>query len=353
LGAEFRSTATGGGSCRQKFIIGPDSIAPRCQDSDIIRVMDLTKPRIYLGLDCGSSSVKYSWESSNGRRGGNTLPGNTNPHVLGWDDYFKRLNKIVLEILQSTGTQADHLESLGLGLAGVDRPEDLERVNLWTRATFPGLARTWAGNDAWCALQAGAGSLDGIVIIAGTGSICCGSGPTRQTVRCGGWGVLLGDEGSGYWIGRNALNHLCRIKDGRLEEDTQLMNILHELNLSSPAELIGWIDRQDPGGLRRQVASLAPAIIKLSANGDPLSNGIVMEAVQELYLMVETTRIKLTCAQGEPSLKVVCAGGLFENNDYFFGLFRTHAESREPGLTLTQLRTPASEGALLLARENQ
>ena len=70
-------------------------------------------------------------------------------------------------------------------------------------------------NDALVALEAGAGDGPGIVLIAGTGSICYGRNEEGQAARAGGWGYMLGDEGSGWWIGRRALSAVMRQFDGR------------------------------------------------------------------------------------------------------------------------------------------
>ncbi len=91
-----------------------------------------------------------------------------------------------------------------LGIAGVDRPED--------SSSSPGScgasARTRASivvNDALVALEAGAPASPGVVIISGTGSIAYGRNARNEGARAGGWGHVLGDEGSGYWIGRAAI----------------------------------------------------------------------------------------------------------------------------------------------------
>ena len=76
-------------------------------------------------------------------------------------------------------------------------------------------ARILVVNDALIALQAGVGDAPGIVIVSGTGSIAYGRNDRGEASRAGGWGYVLGDEGSGYWIGRLALRAVVRHADGR------------------------------------------------------------------------------------------------------------------------------------------
>src|SRR5262249_22680106 len=101
-----------------------------------------------------------------------------------------------------------------LGMAGVDRPQDIEAVRgIMRRIGFK--ARVVVVNDALVALVAGAGDAAGVVVVAGTGSIAYGRNDSGRAARAGGWGHLLGDEGGGFWIGRAALRAVVRQFDGR------------------------------------------------------------------------------------------------------------------------------------------
>ncbi len=309
---------------------------------------------IHLGLDCGASSAKYSWESSAGHRGWNSIPGNTNPHGIGWEKYFDRLHLIIQEILQTIDIGPGNMISLGMGLSGVDRPAELQRVESWSRSSFPCLKRIWVGHDAICALQAGIdGPLDGIVVISGTGSICYGVGKSGKPVRCGGWGGILGDEGSAAWIGLRVLKHICRKDDGRPEPaDARLNMILDELGLGKPLDLITWIDELEPTEIRRGLAALAPTIMQLAEAGEQVCSGTVRKSVRELYMLIETTRKNLGQVEDQPPTRIICAGGLLENNDYFYRSLEKHVIVNDPNLEPVQLKVPASEGALTLGKHS-
>ena len=101
-----------------------------------------------------------------------------------------------------------------LGIAGVDRPNDAAVVRgIMKRIGFK--ARVLIVNDALIALETGAPGQPGVVIISGTGSIAYGRNAAGEAARSGGWGYVLGDEGSGYWIGRAALRAVLREADHR------------------------------------------------------------------------------------------------------------------------------------------
>ena len=101
-----------------------------------------------------------------------------------------------------------------LGIAGVDRPNDAAIVRgIMRRIGFN--SRVLIVNDALIALETGAPGQPGVVIISGTGSIAYGRNAAGEAARSGGWGYVLGDEGSGYWIGRAALRAVLRAADHR------------------------------------------------------------------------------------------------------------------------------------------
>src|SRR5439155_26556427 len=137
-------------------------------------------------------------------------------------------------------------------------------------------ARTLVVNDALVALVAGAGAGAGVVIVAGTGSIAYGHDGSGHAARAGGWGYLLGDEGSGFWIGRRALAAVVRQADGR-GPVTQLTGlILDRMGITRPGDLIHETYYRD---LKRQaIAALAPLVQQAHAAGDAVADHILQRA---------------------------------------------------------------------------
>lgn len=149
----------------------------------------------------------------------------------------------------------------------------------------------------------GAGTAPAIVVIAGTGSIAYGCSPQGFT-RVGGWGPLLGDEGSGYDLGRRALQTAARMADGRMEENTGfLAEILRFYGVETAHGLISAVNGADS---REKIAACAKAVCALAAGGNPTAEGLLAESAGELALLIETTRQKA----GGQSWPVVLSGGL-------------------------------------------
>ncbi len=172
---------------------------------------------------------------------------------------------------------------LCVGVAGVAR--ESERYALWQALAGHELAEEVVVHaDAAVALDDAFGDGAGILLIAGTGSIAYGRGPTGAFARCGGWGPICGDEGSGAWIGRRALSVVTASSDGR-EPDTALVGaILTAAEVNEPEELIAWAIRATPADL----AELAPVVISVAESGDLRANSLVSLAAEELVLHART-----------------------------------------------------------------
>ena len=170
---------------------------------------------------------------------------------------------------------------LCVGVAGVGR--ETERQELWQALASRELAdEIVIHSDFSVALDDAFADGPGVLLISGTGSIAYGRGPTGTTARCGGWGPVFGDEGSGAWIGRKALSVVAAASDGREPETALTGAILTAAQVNELPELIAWAASATPSTL----ASLAPVVMSVADAGDLRANAIVSLAVEELSLHV-------------------------------------------------------------------
>src|SRR6266540_7477736 len=125
------------------------------------------------------------------------------------------VEKVLHEVMElAIGERPVAPAAICLGIAGVDRVDEASTVRAIMRRICRN-ARVLVVNDALIALVSGARDAPGIVVIAGTGSIVYGRNESGEAARAGGWGHMVGDEGSGYWIGREAVAAVMRGADGR------------------------------------------------------------------------------------------------------------------------------------------
>ena len=193
-----------------------------------------------------------------------------------------------------------------LGIAGVDREDEARIVRaLMRRIGYK--SRVLVVNDALIALVAGAGDAPGIVIIAGTGSIAYGRNAAGEAARAGGWGHMIGDEGSGYWIGREALAAVMRAADGRGPETRLTAEILAHFGVDIVSQLPRIVyDREMP---RVAVAALGPIVQRVGEQGDAVATRILERATDELVLAAQSVAARLEMRGDEFTFYL--AGGAF------------------------------------------
>jgi N-acetylglucosamine kinase-like BadF-type ATPase len=166
-----------------------------------------------------------------------------------------------------------------LGIAGVDRQDDAAIVRgIMKRIGFK--ARVLVVNDALVALEAGIPGQPGVVIISGTGSIAYGRNRDNEAARAGGWGYVLGDEGSGYWIGRAALRAVLRASDERGPRTALTPLLLRHFGVSQAQSLLHEVYHTNlkPSA----IGALARCVQQAFGEGDQVAIGILRSAADEL-----------------------------------------------------------------------
>jgi glucosamine kinase len=193
---------------------------------------------------------------------------------------------------------------LCVGVAGAGR--EPERQALWQALMSRDVAEEIVVHaDAAIALDDAFGDGAGILLIAGTGSVAFGRGPTGSASRCGGWGPVCGDEGSGAWIGRRALSIVTASADER-EPSTALVGaILTAAQVDDVHGLVAWAAVATPADL----AALAPVIASVADAGDLRASSLLSMASEELVLHVRTLARRLF-GDERASVPLAFAGGL-------------------------------------------
>jgi N-acetylglucosamine kinase-like BadF-type ATPase len=187
-------------------------------------------------------------------------------------------------------TWGQRLAAVCLGLSGVDQPQDQTLFTGWLRREgVAGPCQVLNGSEL--ILVGGTPEGWGLALISGTGSVCLGRTADGRTARAGGWGPLLGDEGSGYQIALQALQVATQAADGRGGAQPLLEAILAYWRLSKPQQLVEYVHR--PEIATADLAELAQAVLELASKGDPDCAKIVNHAGQALARHVDTVAKQL------------------------------------------------------------
>ena len=305
-----------------------------------------------LGLDCGGTASKALLTTVYGDILGRGQGGPANYVVNGIDGVVKSS----LEAIEGCLAQA-HLDLstlhqqgvfLALGVSGAGREPEMADVKVAFQST--GFDHVVVSHDASIALLGALGGADGVVVIAGTGSIAYGL-RDEQSTRVGGWGYLLGDEGSAFWISLCALQHVMWSFDGRAGRDQVLSETAYDyFQVPDAAQLIPLVyrtplDRGLIGGFSREVTRLAN-------EGHSLSQETLCAAGQQLGNLAVAALTNLGLLENEGRVGV--SGGVFSAGDWVLAPMQEviwHASPKQT-VTLPDFE-PVVGAALLAARHSQ
>jgi N-acetylglucosamine kinase-like BadF-type ATPase len=215
---------------------------------------------------------------------------------------------------------------------------------------MPGAAlaanRYRSGNDMVCSWAGSLGCADGISVIAGTGSMAYGEFAGRQA-RCGGWGELIGDEGSAYWIAREGMNLFSRMSDGRTAPGGLHRLVRQRFGLENDLHLCARIygaraDRRDA------FAQFARLVHEAAQSGDAEAAAIFERGARELVACVVAAHRALDAPPGTP-MPVSHSGGVFENAPAMVNAFRDGLATAPVRLEYRAPRFSPAVGAALYA----
>jgi glucosamine kinase len=229
---------------------------------------------------------------------------------------------------------------LCVGVAGVGR--EPEREALWQAL----LARDLADDvvihaDFTVALDDAFGDGPGILLISGTGSVAFGRSPGGSSARAGGWGPVMGDEGSGAWIGRRALSVVCGAADGR-EPPTALTGaVLTAAQVNDVPGLVEWAGNAAPA----QLATLAPVVMSVADAGDLRANSLVTLAVEELVLHIRALALALFVDE-RAAIPVAFTGGMLSKGTTLRKRLEHRMRSAVPGAHLQAGDVDPARGAV-------
>jgi glucosamine kinase len=248
------------------------------------------------------------------------------------------ITEVVRRALSTAGRLTGDVLVVGAAGAGREPERDELRKALRSENIASNVVVT---TDIEIALAAAFAEGPGIVVSAGTGSVAVGRDQSGKRHRIGGYGWQMGDEGSGYAIGRASLGAVSRARDGR-SPNTALSERLLEVTRSTDFDaLIRWAAGASPA----EVAALAPHVLDVAAEGDPLAQGIADYAARELSQLALCLLPKMDLT---PPVRVAVTGGLLTPDQ---PLRRTLLAklAEEPAFQPTDAPVDAVAGALHLA----
>ncbi len=301
------------------------------------------KPRnLYLGFDGGGTKTECALLDADGRVLGKGVGGPSNPLRAGFEIAFASLRAAAIATLVSGSANASELSAICAGLAGAGRPKVVKRVMTFLVEEFPG-ADVHVTTDFDVALEAAAGTGPAVVLIAGTGSVAVGRDGHGRMIRAGGAGPWVGDAGSAFDIGRNAVAAVARARDA-LGPVSMLADMIPD-RLQCPLweQLIERI-AQNPDGV---FTSVFPLVVEAADAEDPVAREVLLRAALDLSRIAASVIRRLDLDQQE--FVLAKSGGVHGRSAFLDSALENLLRTAAPRASIMPLPQSPAIGAARLA----
>lgn len=299
-----------------------------------------------IGIDGGATKTLLKIADLQGKLLSVCEGNPSNINSMSKEDIVYNLTSLIETAISKLGESKANCKAICLGTAGAGRDEEKNILKEIIKSIgFEACDNIIIADDAITALYAGNCEGKGIVLISGTGSICYGRNEHGKRYRCGGWGHIIGDEGSGYYIAIRALNLIMKSFDGREKETILTSIILRQAGLSKPEDIINYVYRSGKG--KKEIAALAKCVDEAYLKGDALAKEILDDASMQLYLCTKTVIDKLDFSN--KPLKVIINGSVITKNQYINNKYSRLIKENYPFAEVKKMENDSAWGAVLIA----
>ncbi|MGQ9908678.1 MAG: N-acetylglucosamine kinase [Candidatus Flexifilum sp.] len=244
--------------------------------------------RLYMGIDGGGSTLRVAIVDEALTVIAQAQRETVNPSTIGRETAARRIQDAMREVLAAVGQP---VAAVGIGVAGASAvyAED------WLRATVGAVlpdVPVVASMDHEIALVGAHGMRRGVIVLAGTGSVACAINARGEWAQAGGWGYLLGDEGSGVWLALEGLRAFVRYHDGVAPEAADLAGRMQRaFGFTRPADVIPWLYRQPPP--TRELAQYADVVLRAADDGDLMARDIIQRGAAALAQIAQAAAARV------------------------------------------------------------
>jgi len=309
----------------------------------------MAKKQLVVGMDGGGTKTAAMLSDLDGLVLGEETGGASNPQVVGPEKSGEVIVGLLEKLCAKAKCSTNEVLAIVAGLAGAGRDGDKERVKNATLAEAKKrrtqIGRVTVESDGRIALEGAFKGRLGIILIAGTGSFSLAKDHKGGIHRAGGWGRVVGDEGSGYVIGRDGLNAVAKHLDGR-GKPTMLTKLINEkLGLTSQEKIINGVYREN-----FDVATIAPLVIESAAANDVECARILNKATFELAEHVRTLVNKIEeTSRSRSKIPLAFIGGLINNENIYQKILKHKITFSLPQIQIIAPEASPAYGAVLLS----
>lgn len=311
----------------------------------------MKKQQYCIGMDGGGTKTHAIITNLKGDVLAEHVAGPSNFQIIGVEKAAETIFSLIELCCESVGCEIKNIAAVACGLTGAGRVGDQQRmaegVKKYAASKKAKLKKIIIESDARIALEGAFKGDPGIILIAGTGSIAFGKDAKGNVHRVGGWGRILGDEGSGYFLGRLGLTAVTREIDGRGEKTQLTKLIAKKFQLTDQTSIINAVYKNS-----FDVASVAPLVLAAASKRDPVCRMIVEHAAVELaeHVMVASKEIiASTRATVRSKIHLSFVGGLIANETLLSLLLTRYIQNNYPTIDIIPPMASPAYGAVVMA----
>lgn len=299
----------------------------------------------FIGIDGGGTKTHCIITDNNLSVLYECKGGPSNFLMLGTETVAKTILDLIIECTEKLSISTSDVTSIVLGTTGAGRRNDAESLE----KAFLKLAESKniiinnfrVESDARIALEGAFLGRPGCILISGTGSIMFGKDLKGKIHRVGGFGRFIGDEGSGYRIGREGLRTVAKNFDGRGKETLLSKFLKDNYSIESPESLITEIYKNN-----FDIASFATSVLEAAELGDSISKDILEKESDELVLHIKAMYKLLN----EEIMHTAFIGSLISNENYYSSLLKNKIKQNLPNIRVKKPDESPTIGAVLMAQ---
>jgi N-acetylglucosamine kinase-like BadF-type ATPase len=268
----------------------------------------------------------------------------SNYHNIGVGKAAKSIRISVVAACRNAHASASNLETVVMGLAGMDSPRDFRVGQRVAGMTNLGKRRIVV-HDSVIAIYAATLGRPGIVVNAGTGSFAAGIGADGRTIRAGGWGNIIDDEGSAYDIGRLGIRAALRASDGTERKTAIAKLLVRKFKLHALEDIIHEVYKRPM--TVEEISSISKLVGQAAVNGDQAARSLFAYEGRALANFVSAIARRLDMTRSKPD--IYCTGGVFNAGPVLLNPFRRELRKNVPRFVLRHPRFEPVIGAFILA----
>lgn len=264
---------------------------------------------LYIGIDGGGSTLRIGAYTATMQPVAEiTKRQSANPSVIGRDPARALLQATLRDLIEQLPAD-ETVKAVGVGIAGADSRRAREWIESVVTPIFPEAALV-ASADYDIALVGSLGERYGVLLLSGTGSVAFGVNRAGEATAVGGWGYIMGDEGSGYWLGLQAIKALSRVIDTHGDHTLLTQSLCDAVGVYTRDQLVDWLYRKEVAQ-SSYIATLAQHTLSAADKGDPTAEDIIERGAEHMHWHYRT----IVNVLGMNAPPVAFAGGILGSDN--------------------------------------